>query len=478
MKEPYEYKNKQVVVIGLARSGAAAAKLLHSWGAVVTANDLKSREQCPEADELEALGISVVCGEHPPGLISREVELVVKNPGIPYRADPIKQAEKLGIEVVTEVELAYVVSRAPIIGITGSNGKTTTTTWVGEMLEASGLRPIVAGNIGRPLADAAMQAEKDQWLVAELSSFQLKGTQRFRPQIACLLNVSETHLDYHGTMKDYTASKFKLFANQCKEDIAVLNWDDGECRRLASQLTAKVLPFSTKEQLEEGVFIRRHAESGQLERDIVYRPAGGDMRHILRASEVGVPGSFNLENALAAAAIAIAAGVSLTVIAESLRQFRGVEHRLEWVAEHQGVLIYNNSKSTNATATIKALEGFDRPVVLIAGGLDRQKDKPDSGFEELIPIFQAKLKGLIALGETRHKLANAAQQANVGHVVRVDAADPEEAMDQAVQSAASLCKEGDILLLSPCCASWDMFASFEERGSMFKQSVHNLLTRG
>lgn len=474
MKEPHEYKDKSVVVIGLARSGAAAAKLLYSWGAKVTVNDAKARELCPEADELEALGISVVCGGHPRDLINKDVELVVKNPGIPYTADPIRQAEELGIEIVTEVELAYVISQAPIIGITGSNGKTTTTTWVGKMLEASGARPIVAGNIGRPLTDAAAEAEKDQWLVAELSSFQLKGTQCFRPRIACLLNVSETHLDYHGTMKDYTASKIKLFANQCKEDVAVLNWDDGECRRLASQLTGTVLPFSTKEQLEDGVFIRRHAESGQLERDIVYRQAGGAMEHILRASEVGIPGAHNLEDALAAAAIAIAARVPLKAIAESLRQFRGVEHRLELVTERKGVLIYNNSKATNATATIKALEGFERPVVLIAGGLDRHKDNPSSGFDELIPLFQSKLKGLVALGETKYKLASAAQQAEVGHVLIIETADPQEAMNQAVQAAADLCEEGDILLLSPCCASWDMFTSFEERGSMFKQSVHNL----
>lgn len=474
MREPHEYQDKRVVVVGLARSGAAAAKLLHQWGAKVTVNDLKTRELCPEADELEALGISVVCGEHPPDLIDAGVELVVKNPGIPYRAAPIRRAEELGIEVVSEVEIAYCVSRAPIIGITGSNGKTTTTTWVGNMLDHAGAKPIVAGNIGRALTDAAAEATRDHWLVAELSSFQLKGTHQFRPRIACLLNVYETHLDYHETMKDYTASKEKLFTNQCKEDVAVLNWDDGECRRLSSRLNAKLLPFSSKEQLKEGVFIRRHAETGRLERDIVYRKEDGPIEFILRAGEVGIPGEYNLENALAASAIAIAAGVPLSSIAESLRNFRGVEHRLEFVTNRRGVRYYNNSKATNSTATIKALEGFRRPVVLIAGGLDRKGTDKEIDYMDLAPIFKSRVKALVAIGESKDKLAKVAAHAGISRIETISGNDPAETIDLAVKTADALCEEGDVLLLSPCCASWDMFTSFEERGSMFKRSVHNL----
>ncbi|GAE04256.1 UDP-N-acetylmuramoylalanine-D-glutamate ligase [Paenibacillus sp. JCM 10914] len=230
MKQLDEYRDQNIVVLGLARSGVQVAKVLHQAGAKVIVNDQKERQQCPEASELEALGISVICGGHPDDLIHEGVNLLVKNPGIPYKVQPIQQALELGIPVVTEVEIAYHLCEAPIIGITGSNGKTTTTTWVGRLFESAGLAPIVAGNIGTPLSEAAAHATADHWMVVELSSFQLKGTQRFRPRIAALLNLTETHLDYHGGMDDYVSSKAKLFANQTAEDTAVLNWDDPVCR--------------------------------------------------------------------------------------------------------------------------------------------------------------------------------------------------------------------------------------------------------
>ncbi|MGN7380331.1 UDP-N-acetylmuramoyl-L-alanine--D-glutamate ligase [Paenibacillus sp. SAFN-117] len=475
MKHPREYKNQEVIVLGLAKSGMAAAVRFHELGAKVTVNDRKDRNQCPEADPLEALGISVVCGGHPDSLIHEGVALVVKNPGIPYGAEPVRKALELGIEVVTEVEVAYQLSEAPIIGITGSNGKTTTTTWVGEMLAKAGKSPIVAGNIGRALCDAANDATKDHWLVAELSSFQLKGTDQFRPRIACLLNVYETHLDYHGTMSDYTASKAKLFANQYKEDIAVLNWDDTECRLLSTKVQARVFPFSMKEELKEGVYLRRHAETGRLERDIVYRDSEGTVHPIIRAEEIGIPGDFNVGNGLAAAAIAIAAGVPLPYIAESLREFRGVEHRLEYVRTCRNIAYYNNSKATNPAATIKALEVFDQPIVLIAGGMDRQGTDKEMDYRELEPYLRDKVKAAVFLGETRDKLANVARSAGMTRVRLVDnGSSPSETLAQAVKYAEELAEPGDVVLLSPACASWDMFPSFEERGRMFKESVHNL----
>ncbi|GIP39677.1 UDP-N-acetylmuramoylalanine--D-glutamate ligase [Paenibacillus sp. J31TS4] len=471
MKQPDAYKGRRVVVLGMARSGAAAAKLFHSLGAVVTVNDAKERTACPEADELEALGISVVCGGHPDSLLDGDVALVVKNPGIPYEAPPVRRALELGIEVVTEVEPAYRVAKAPMVGITGSNGKTTTTTWVGLMLEAAGMKPIVAGNIGTPLCEAAQEAGEDNWLVVELSSFQLKGTDLFRPRIGALLNVYETHLDYHGTMKDYVESKLKLFANQTEDDIAVLNWDDGECRRRASSLRAKLLPFSRKEQLEHGVFLRRHAETGRLERDIVYRDEQGELHFILRATELGLPAEFNIENALAAAAIALAAGAPIEPVAAALKSFRGVEHRLEYVEEKNGVHYYNNSKATNPAATVKALEAFDRKVVLIAGGLDRGME-----YTDMVPRLQEHVHAIVTLGETRDKLLAAAKQAGIEKAVAIDGAGKSaaETLDEAVRAAAGMAGSGDIVLLSPACASWDMFPSFEERGSMFKKSVHTL----
>lgn len=466
MLHPKEYRDKHVVVLGLARSGVAVAKLFHEYGAAVTVNDKKERELCPEADELEALGISVVCGGHPPELIHEGVVLVVKNPGIPYKAEPVRRAEEQGIEIVTEVEVAYRISKAPIIGITGSNGKTTTTTWVGAMLQAAGLRPIVAGNIGRALCDAAAEATEDNWLVVELSSFQLKGTSQFRPRIASLLNLYETHLDYHGTIEDYGGSKSKLFANQQPNDVAVLNWDDAFCRSLIPGLRGRLLPFSLLEQPETGVFLdtKNGAEW------IVYRNREGILQPVLPSAELGIPGRFNLENALAATAIALSAGVPIETITQVLKEFRGVEHRLEFVREHNGVLYYNNSKATNPAATIKAMEAFQQPIVLVAGGLERGMD-----YLDLLPYFKEKVKAVVVLGETREKIARVAEQAGITRIKSVDTANnPAEALEAAVRAASGYAEAGDVVLLSPACASWDMFTSYEERGSMFKQSVHNL----
>lgn len=472
MNHPSAYRDKEVVVLGLARSGQAVAKLFHRLGARVVVNDRKTREQCPEAGELEALGICVVCGGHPEHLIHERVSLVVKNPGIPYTAPPVVRALELGIEVVTEVEVAGLLSRAPIIGITGSNGKTTTTTWIGMMLRKAGLEPVVAGNIGRPLCEICCDLEEHQWLVAELSSFQLKGTRGFRPRIGLLLNVCETHLDYHGTMEDYVESKLRLFANQEADDWAVLNMDDPVCRDAAARVRSKVLPFSTRQRLDYGVCLSpENPETGEEEETIVFRDKQGITVGLCPVRKVGVPGRHNLENAAAAAAVALAAGADTRSIAEALRQFRGVEHRLEYVRTLNGVMFYNNSKATNATATVKALESFDAPVILIAGGLDRGAE-----YGELVPLFAEKVKAIVALGETRDKMKRAAEEAGIRQVTVIEKGKERsaEAMKEAVQAAWAYAEAGDIVLLSPACASWDMFTSYEERGSMFKDAVNNL----
>ncbi|MED4603723.1 UDP-N-acetylmuramoyl-L-alanine--D-glutamate ligase [Paenibacillus validus] len=474
MEHPANYRGRQVVVLGLARSGVAVAKWFHEAGANVTVNDRKERELCPEADELEALGISVVCGGHPAGLVHEGVSLVVKNPGIPYSVEPIRRADELGIETVTEVEVAYYLCQAPIIGITGSNGKTTTTTWTGLMLEAGGLKPIVAGNIGRALTEAALEAAEDNRMVVELSSFQLKGTSSFRPSIACLLNVYETHLDYHGTMNDYVVSKMKLFANQTEADTAVLNWDDPVCRQTAAKVRSRVLPFSVREELPYGLFVKpslKEAKERQVTALLTYRDEKETEHTILPVSELGIPGSHNVENALAASAMAIASGVAIETIARVLREFRGVEHRLEYVRTKDGVLFYNDSKATNPTATIKTIESFGQDIVLVAGGLDRGSD-----YMELLPAFQRQVKGLVAIGETKEKIVRVAKLAGMSRLKTVDTAASglQDTVTDAVREAFALAKPGDVVLLSPACASWDMFPSYEERGRMFKQSVHNL----
>lgn len=467
------YRGEEVVVLGLAKSGVQVAKVLHERGAVITVNDKKERDQSPEASELESLGISVICGGHPEGLIHKGVSLVVKNPGIPYSAPPVQQALQLGIEVVTEVEVAYRLCVAPIIGITGSNGKTTTTTWVGRMLDAAGMNPIVAGNIGTPLCEAAQEATEDNWMVVELSSFQLKGTETFRPKIGCLLNIAETHLDYHGDMQDYVDSKAKLFANQVASDTAVLNWDDPVCRELVPYVKAAILPFSMNEELVRGVFVSPSFVAGQdddLKRRIIYRESAEQETIIADVDSIGLPGRFNVENALAACGIAIAAGADPAKLGEVLSSFRGVEHRLEYVADKDGAAYYNNSKATNSKATTMALASFQQPIVLIAGGLDRGSD-----YLELLPVLKERVKALVALGQTKDKLVNVAQLAGLKHIISVDNVESAAAvLEQAVREASVLAEEGDVVLLSPACASWDMFTSYEERGRIFKEAVHNL----
>ncbi|GGH26362.1 UDP-N-acetylmuramoyl-L-alanine--D-glutamate ligase [Paenibacillus segetis] len=474
MNHPEEYRGQQVVVLGLAKSGVQVAKTLYEHGAIVTVNDRKNRQECPEASQLEALGISVICGGHPEGLIHSEVKLVVKNPGIPYTAPPVVRAIELGIDVVTEVEVAYHLCQAPIIGVTGSNGKTTTTTWIGNILEAAGLNPIVAGNIGTPLCEACKDAEPRNWMVVELSSFQLKGTQEFTPKIGCLLNVAETHLDYHGTMDDYIASKSKLFAGQSESDIAVINWDDPVCRELVPYIKGRLIPFSMTEELQsEGVYIHPsfvpNVEDG-LQRSILYRDASGQLHTIIQVDEIALPGRFNVENALAAIAVSLAAGADPEVLREPLRSFRGVEHRLEFVEVKQGVTYYNNSKATNSKATTMALGAISAPIVLIAGGLDRGSD-----YMELLPVFKDKVKAVVAIGQTKEKIGHIAALAGLTDIRLVDTGDSAtEVLRAAIIEAASLAEPGDVVLLSPACASWDMFASYEERGRIFKEVVHTL----
>jgi UDP-N-acetylmuramoylalanine--D-glutamate ligase len=436
-----------------------------------------------------------VCGGHPDDLIDETTALVVKNPGIPYSSPPVARAAALGIEIVTEVEVAAKLARAPIIGITGSNGKTTTTTLTGKLLEAAGLAPLVAGNIGVPLCDAVDRVGPEGWLVAELSSFQLMGTADFHPRIACLLNVFETHLDYHGTMEEYIAAKTKLFANQTADDTAVFNADDPVCVRLSATLKARKFPFSLTRRLDEGVYVdppypaanpsspaeaslqegpfrpghpAPPAESSS-ERWIVARRDGIETR-IAPVAELRVPGRHNVANALAAVAIALAAGAPPETLRAPLREFPGVEHRLEYVGTFRGVKYYNDSKATNPAATAMSIASLTGPIVLIAGGLDRGAD-----FAELMPILRERVKGVVALGEVRHRLRRVAEAAGLKKIIVVEPEDEAaETLRRAVREAAGIAEAGDTVLLSPACASWDMFPSYEVRGRIFKESAHTL----
>jgi UDP-N-acetylmuramoylalanine--D-glutamate ligase len=463
-----QFAGKKIIVLGLAKSGVAIAKLMKQYGASVTVNDRKPREEAAGVEELEQLGIPVICGYHPDDLLDETVDLVIKNPGIPYTVEPVRAAIQLKIPVITEVEIAYLLSDAPIIGITGSNGKTTTTTIVGEILREANLSPVVAGNIGTVLSEQAATVKPDQILVAELSSFQLKGTEVFRPQIGCLLNIYDAHLDYHKTKEDYIHSKFKLLVNQHQEDASVLNYDNEGSRSAAAYTKAAILWFSAKQEIPQGSFVRdgfvvfKKPAAGPLQDAFADSP---DVEPVIRVDEIALPGAHNLENVLAAVSIARAAGASSEAIARVLRSFAGVEHRIEFVAEINGVKYYNDSKATNPAAAIPALRAFKEPVVLIAGGLDRGID-----FKELVPLLKEHAAGLVVYGQTAEILAKRGQEAGIKMIKRVDN------VSNAVDAAHLIAQPGDVVLLSPACASWDMYKSFEERGSIFKESVHKIRT--
>jgi len=450
-----DIKDKKVVVIGLAKSGTTIAKILHRLGANVVVNDAKNEAQCTEKRELESLGITVICNGHPDNLIDGNVSLVVKNPGIPYSISPIVKAESLNIPVVTEVEVASQLTEAPIIGITGSNGKTTTTTLVGEILKESNLNPIVAGNIGTVLSEKAIGANSKQVLVTELSSFQLKGTRLFRPHIAVLLNIYPAHLDYHQTIDDYIKSKSNLFKNQTTQDFAVLNSDCKNCMEIGNSITSKIYLFSTKHPVERGAYVENE-KLIWFEDDI--------KTEILSISKLLLKGEHNLENILAAIIASKLYGASFEAIKKVLTSFNGVEHRLEYVkTTNNDVTYYNDSKATNPTATITALKSFTSPVFLIAGGLDRGID-----FKELIEPFKKHVKGLIVYGQTAQKLSK------IGEIVGLQSIHTVDNVTNAVELSSQLAQKDDVVLLSPACASWDMFSSFEERGSIFKKAVHKL----
>ena len=441
MKTISKFANKKVLVLGLAKSGESAARLLDKLGAIVTVNDGKPFEENPAAQSLLEEGIKVVTGGHPLELLDEDFEWMVKNPGIPYNNPMVMRALEKKIPVITEVELAYLISDAPIIGITGSNGKTTTTTMIAEVLTAGGQNGLLSGNIGFPASQVAQDAGKTDTLVMELSSFQLMGIEAFHPEIAVITNLMPTHLDYHGSFEEYVAAKWNIQKNMTASDYVVLNFNQDLAKELAKKTAARVIPFSTQEKVD----------GAYLDGDVLtFRGEA-----IMKASELGVPGSHNVENALATIAVAKLRGIDNQVIKETLAHFGGVKHRLQYVGEINQVKFYNDSKSTNILATQKALSGFDNSkVILIAGGLDRGNE-----FDELVPDIKG-LKKMVILGESAARVKRAADQAEVSYL---DASD----IRDATRKAFSVAEPGDVVLLSPANASWDMYKNFEVRGDEF-----------
>ncbi|MBO0422667.1 UDP-N-acetylmuramoyl-L-alanine--D-glutamate ligase [Enterococcus plantarum] len=451
MKKITEYENKKVLVLGLAKSGVSAAKLLHELGALVTVNDFKQFDQNPEAQDLLTLGIRVVTGGHPIELLDEDFSLIVKNPGIPYSNPLVAKAISIQLPVLTEVELAYQIAECPIIGITGTNGKTTTTTMIGLLLNAERKNGTarLAGNIGYPASEVAEKASAADDIVMELSSFQLMGIQTFRPQIAVITNIYEAHLDYHGSREEYVKAKWAIQENMQENDFLVLNWNQQELQELSKQTKAEIIPFSTKEKVA-GAYL--------VDGKIYFKE-----EYIMLAAELGVPGSHNIENALAAISVAKLKDTPTEVIRKTLMVFTGVPHRTQYVGEISGRKFYNDSKATNILATEMALSGFDHSsLVLLAGGLDR-----GNSFDELVPSLKG-IKAIILFGETKDKLHKAAVEAGIKTIYLT------ENVQTAVQEAYDFSEKNDTILLSPACASWDQYPNFELRGEAFIQAMHQL----
>jgi UDP-N-acetylmuramoylalanine--D-glutamate ligase len=442
-----DFKNKRVTVVGLARSGVAAARALHAQGAIVTVTDKKPLDLL--GAQVKALGdsrIAVEAGGHPDRIFF-ETDLIVLSPGVP-KLPQILIARRHGIKVISELELAWMLSASPYIGITGTNGKSTVTTLVGLMLAKAKKKVFVAGNIGNALTEDVMQLADKDWIVAELSSFQLEDIETFRPRVAAILNVTQDHLDRYHDMIEYGEAKARIFMNQQKDDFLVLNFDDPEVKAFALRTTATVIPFSRLLRFNPGACV--------LDNQLLF-----NNQHVIRTDEIKIKGVHNLENALAAAALSLVAGADIASVAAVLREYPGLEHRLEFVRKRNGVTYINDSKGTNVGAVVKSVESFTHPVILIAGGLDKGSD-----FSPLYNLFAEKVKLLILIGKAADKMEETLGSATE----TVRAASLEEAVRIASEQAVS----GDVVLLSPACASFDMFKDFEDRGRQFKEAVMNL----
>ena len=441
--------------MGAARSGVASARFLADRGAIVALNDAKPFEEwTSEARELKNQGVGCLSGDVP-GWLLDQIDLLVVSPGIPAKAIPLRYAERAGAEVIGEVELASRFLKGRIVAITGSNGKTTTTSLVGELLKDAGLKTQVGGNIGTPLISMAETSQGDGWTVVEMSSFQLETIREFHPQVALVLNVTPNHMDRYESLTDYASAKHRIFMNQEPGDVAVLNADDEIVSSWATGLRAHVVQFSTRKELNEGLFLRGS--------EIVCR-AGQAEKVLLKRSEMKLRGLHNVENVMAALAAGLACGAEPESMRKTIARFEPVEHRLEYVDEISGVQFYNDSKATSVDATLKALEAFADDagkVVLILGG--RGKKAPYAPLESLI---KAKVRKLILLGEDAETIAT-----ELGKIVEFERATN---MKDAVERSLAAASEGDTVLLAPACASFDMFESFEHRGKVFKQEVSSL----
>ncbi len=442
---------KKVLVVGLARTGIATAKFLQAKGAMVTTAEVKPKEEMEEAiRELEGMDLSSEWGGHQTETFLKQ-DLIVVSPGVDLNIEPIQKAIQKGVRVVSEIELAYHFIHVPIIAVTGTNGKTTTTLLIGEMLKADGKRVGVGGNVGEPLVLFA--DGKDRWeiLVAEISSFQLEGIEGFRPQISVLLNITEDHLDRYSSYDDYIGAKVRIFTNQNSGDLAVLNRDDPIVMRYQEKVKAKKVLFSLKEKLGEGVF-----SNGQT---IFLRLREKIEEYSL--AQAPLKGIHNVENMMAALTASRIFGCSKPSIQTVLDRFQGLEHRLEFVREIKAIRFYNDSKGTNVGSVVKSLQSFSEPVTLIAGGKDKNGD-----LSSLKEFIEKQVKHLVLIGEAKERMNR-----ELGGLTDTVMA---KSMEEAVLLAYQKAKAGEVVLLSPACSSFDMFKDYKERGKVFKEAVKKL----
>lgn len=449
-----ELSNKRVLVVGLGKSGVASALFLKAHGARVTVSDIKSGDEL--RNEIPALldhGITVETGGHGERTF-RGQDLIVVSPGVPVDAPLLQQARSLDEPVIGEIELAARFLPGPIVAITGSNGKTTTTTLTGEILAAAGFPTLVAGNIGTPAISLADRATPETCIVLEVSSFQLETIQSFRPKVAVVLNVTPDHLDRHKTFETYADAKARIFENQRGDDFTVLNEDDPTCVAMAARTRAQVFWFSRQKEVKQGAWVR--------EGNILFRN-GSEQREIMQVSEIPLKGAHNLENVLAAVCASALMGCAPEKIREAVRDFKAVEHRLEFVVSIRGVDYYNDSKATNVDATIKALESFPANIHLILGGKDKGSD-----YGVLNDLLKQRVKRVYTIGAAAEKIESQIKNVEVVHA---------ETLENAIRRANAVAEPGDVVLLAPACASFDQFKNYEQRGRLFKEIVQALTER-
>lgn len=454
--------SEKILVIGAARSGVAVSKLLMDCGKAVILTDNRPEDvvlaEFPQVREtlaeLEVKGIETVFGRQIDTKVINEIDRVVTSPGVPLTIPIIAEAYRCGVPVIGEAELAYCMTKAPFVAITGTNGKTTTTTLTGEIFKNSGRKTYTVGNIGDPISNYVMEAAPEDVFVTEISAFQLETINKFRPVASAILNLSPDHMDRYGTMENYIAAKARIFENQRGEDFLVLNADDEQVCELGRQAQCRKYYFSLDKKVAQGAYAM---DGGIFIND------NESVIPICRIEEMGIKGPHNVQNALAATVLAYFMGVDVVSIAETLKSFGGVEHRQEFVATIDGVDYINDSKGTNTNAAIVALNAMTKPVILIAGGYDKKED-----YSEFIEVVRKKVKRMVLVGATASQIEETAEGQGYYSTVRVGD------YDEAVKVASECAAPGDVVLLSPACASWDMFDNFEIRGQVFKDLVKRI----